>query len=203
MAYTTIDDPEAYFQVKLYTGTGSSNAITFDGTNDMQPDIVWIKQRNATIDHRFFNSVSGVHKYLKPNGDTHIGTDTNSLTAFGSDGFTVGSWDNVNDSSDTYVAWCWKESTDAGLDIVSYTGNATARTISHNLSAVPHTIWCKERSAASPFGNQAWSIYHKAMTADNFMAFNSTQAQTDSAEDFNDTEPTSSVFSVGTGNILI
>ena len=192
-AYTTIDDPEAYFQVKLYTGTGSSNAITFDGTNDMQPDVVWIKQRNATMDHRFFNSDSGVQKYLKPNGNTHEGSDSNSLTAFGSDGFTVGSWDNVNDSSDTYVAWCWKESADAGFDIVSFTGNGTARTISHSLSAVPKVLLVKNRSVTND-----WNLYHHSIGNTHRLIINNTTIKEDTDSAWNDTTPTSSVFSVGT-----
>ena len=193
-AYTTIDDPSAYFKVQLYTGTGSSHAVAFNDTDtDMQPDLVWIKQRNATMDHRLFDSVRGVQKYLKPNGDTHEGSDSNSLTAFGSDGFTVGSWDNVNDSSDTYVAWCWKESATAGLDIIDYDGSGSNTTTSHNLSAVPKTIWVKEYSHSTN-----WAIYHQGAGNTNFLKFNSTAGDEDT-DNWQDTTPTSSVFSIGSG----
>jgi len=65
MAYTTIDNPELYFQTKLYTGTGSSNAITLDGSEDMQPDWVWIKCRDDSHNHQVFDSVRGVHKRMR------------------------------------------------------------------------------------------------------------------------------------------
>ena len=196
-AYTTINDPSAYFKVQLYTGTGSSHAVAFNDTDtDMQPDLVWIKQRNAVMDHRLFDSVRGVQKYLKPNGDTHQGTDSNSLTAFGSNGFTVGSWDNVNDSSDTYVAWCWKESATAGFDMLTFEGNTTARTISHSLSAVPELMIIKGYDQSSTF----WALYHGANTSapeTDQLYLNSTNATSDNATFWNDTAPTSSVFSVG------
>jgi hypothetical protein len=204
MAYTTIDDPEKYMQVKAYTGNGSDDhAITLDGDTDMQPDLVWIKNREEeTSDdtHFWFDSVRGVTKYLISSGDGAQVTDADTLDAFQSDGFKVDDDVKCNTSSEKYVAFCWKESTDAGFDIVSYTGNATARTISHNLSAIPETIICKETSASAPFGNQAWSVYHKGITANKYMVLNATQAEADDAGDFNDTDPTSSVFSVGNGN---
>ena len=62
MAYTTIDDPELYFQTKTYTGNGSTNAITFDGDQNMQPDFVWIKDRDTSQHHRLADSVRGVKK---------------------------------------------------------------------------------------------------------------------------------------------
>ena len=200
--YTTINDPSAYFKVQLYTGNGSANhSITFDDTDtDMQPDLVWIKNRDQADANQLIDSVRGVTKTLDSDSDGAEGTDTDTLDAFESDGFRVDADVKVNTNTENYVAWCWKESATSGLDIVTYTGNATARTISHNLSAVPHTIWCKERTANAPFGNQAWSIYHKGITANKYMVLNSDQAQADDAADFNDTDPTSSVFTVGNGN---
>jgi hypothetical protein len=105
MAYTNIDDPSAYFQTDLYTGTGSSLANTFDGNSDMQPDWVWIKERNGSADHALYDSSRGVEKQLESNTTTAETTEATGLTAFGSDGFTVGALAQVNTSSDTYVAW--------------------------------------------------------------------------------------------------
>ena len=124
MAYTTIDDPSAYFQVDLYTGTGSSLANTFDGNSAMQPDFVWIKERNGAVDHALYDTSRGVQKQLECNTDTAETTESTGLTAFGSDGFTVGALAQVNTSSDTYVAWAWKAnagttSTDSNGDINS------------------------------------------------------------------------------------
>ena len=152
MAYTTIDNPELYFQTKIYSGTGSSLALTLDGDEDMQPDWVWFKRRDGSANHHAYDSVRGVTAAFVPN-DTDVETTgsleaTNYFSSFDSDGFTLagGNYNNSNKSGQTYVAWAWKESADAGFDIVSYTGNNTVRTISHNISAVPKLMIFKERS---------------------------------------------------------
>ncbi len=90
MAYTTIDDPEAYFQVKLYTGTGSSQAHTLDGDTDMQPDLLWIKERGNTSNHRLHNSASGATKYLEPNDTSAESTDSNQVSSFNSHHLSIG-----------------------------------------------------------------------------------------------------------------
>jgi hypothetical protein len=199
MAYTTIDNPELYFQVKIWTGTGSSNALTLDGDEDMQPDYIAIKQRSSTQQWHVVNSVSGVQKYFGWN--TYAGEETQSqgVTAFGSDGFTVGTDDMVNKSSSTYVAYCWKESATSGFDMVAYSGNGSARTISHSLSAVPGFILVKDRT--NNIGNTNHNVYHSGNTAapePEIIALNETSATSDSSIYWNDTAPTSSVFSVGT-----
>ena len=98
-AYTTIDNPELYFQCKIWTGTGSSNALTLDGDEDMQPDYVMIKQRSGTQQWNGYDDLRGVQKYLGWNTTIGENTQTQGLTAFGSDGFTVGSDDMVIKSS--------------------------------------------------------------------------------------------------------
>ena len=147
-AYTTIDDPEAYFQVKIWTGTGSSNALTLDGDTDMQPDYVMIKQRSSTQQWNGYDDLRGVQEYLGWNTSIIENTQSQGLTAFGSDGFTVGTDDMVNKSSSTYVAYCWKESATAGFDMVLYTGDGADRTIAHSLSATPDLVIIKRRSDA-------------------------------------------------------
>ena len=144
MAYTTIDDPEAYFQTVIYTGNGSDDRnITLPGDTDMQPDIVWVKGRSDDDSHRFYDSVRGATKYLNTATTGAEGTGADTMQAFQSDGFQVGTDASHNRNTSTYVAWCWKESATAGFDIISYTGNATNRTISHSLSAVPHMMITK------------------------------------------------------------
>jgi hypothetical protein len=194
MAYTTIDNPELYFQVKIYTGDASTQAVTLDGDEDMQPNFVWIKNRATTGYNTLFDSVRGVEKPLWSNATSSEGSDSNTLTAFGSDGFTVGSDAAVNGSGNSLVAYCWKESADAGFDIVTYTGNETARTISHSLSAKPRVIICKGRSVASN-----WTTQHGSYGAEKQFQLQETDAVADHATTWNDTEPTTSVFSVGTG----
>ena len=197
MAYTTIDNPELYFQAKLWTGTGSENAITLDGDTDLSPNFVAIKKRNAAVGYRVYDSVRGVQNslYFDDAAAEATGQST-TLTAFNSDGFTVISESGVNASSDTYVAWCWKESATAGFDIVAYTGNGTDDTdISHNLSAVPKMIIVKNRDAAD-----AWQVYHGVNTAEpetDYLVLNDTAATADNANRWSDEAPTSSVFTLG------
>ena len=198
-AYTTIDDPEAYFQIELYTGTGSSHAITFDGDTDMQPDLVWIKARDDAESHNLYDAVRGTTKHIETDTDQVENTEATSLTAFGSDGFTVGAYSSINNTDGLYVAWNWKESATAGFDIVSYTGNGTDDTdISHNLSAVPHVIMVKNLTEA-----YGWNVYHHKNTSapeTDVLSLDTTAATYDTANSWSDEAPTSSVFTLGGGN---
>ncbi len=104
MAYITFQ-PKDYFNTVLYTGNGSTNAITGVG---FQPDWVWLKGRSYVDGHKAYDAVRGVAKDLTPNTTSAEGSTATGLTAFDSDGFTLGSWSNVNRSSDTHVSWNWK-----------------------------------------------------------------------------------------------
>jgi len=168
-----------------------------------QPDLVWIKGRSGATDHALYDAVRGVQQQLESNTTTDETTESTGLTAFGSDGFTVGSLAQVNTSTATYVAWNWKESTTSKFDIVTYTGNGSARTISHNLGVVPNMIIVKARTTAST--DQGWPVYHSANTAapeTDYLLLNSTAATADLDTVWNDTAPTSSVFSVGTNALV-
>ena len=217
-AYTSIDNPELYFQVEIYTGNGSSgHAQTLDGSEDMQPDIVWIKNRDTTGYHTLFDSVRGVEKPLWPNANSTEGSDSNTLTAFGSDGFTVASDAAVNGNTNKLVAWCWKAgtafsndasatsvgsidssgsiNTTAGISIVNFTGNGTAgATVAHGLSAVPKLILVKVHTSSTAYG---WRLYHGSLGATRNMIFNDSSAVATATNKWNDTAPTSSVFSLG------
>ena len=201
MAYTTIDDPSAYMKIQLYTGNGSTQAITFDDTDTaMQPDLVWIKNRDAGDTHLVFDSVRGVEKkiHISEHPEPNESTDDDTLTAFGSDGFTLGDDDKVNTNTEKYVAWCWKESATAGFDIVSYSGNSTNRTMSHSLSAVPHFYFVLAKGDDSRS-----NTYHKNNTSapeTDYLMMAYSNATTDNSDNWNDTAPTSSVFSLGTSN---
>jgi len=193
MAYTTIDNPELYFQNKLYTGNGSTQSITFDGSENMQPDWVWVKQRSGTTNHKTSDSVRGATKALQPNDVDAEATDSDGITSFDSNGFSLGAGGDYNGSSNTQVAWCWKESATAGFDIVSYTGNATARTISHSLSAVPHFIIIKNRDTS-----RSWLVGSKGLPSWSYHVYlDTTDDQNSDNNMFNGTTPTSSVFSLG------
>ena len=195
-AYTTIDDPSAYFKVQLYTGNGSANhAITFDDTDtDMQPDFVWIKNRDAADAHCLFDSVRGATKVLHSNAETEEVTDTDTLDSFASDGFQVDADVKVNTNTEKYVAWCWKESATAGFDIVIYTGTGSTATPSHSLSAVPHVMMVKRRNTS-----EGWQVYHHKNTdapETDLLTLDTSAATSDESNRWNDTAPTSSVFTV-------
>ena len=220
MAYTTIDDGSAYFQTKLYTGTGSSNSVTNDGNSDLQPDFIWIKERDGTGQHGAFDSSRGVQKELKIDEDGAESTASQSVTAFNSDGFTVGTAGDYNGSDNSQVAWQWKANggttttndasstgvgsidsvyqanTTAGFSIVSYTGTGSAGTIAHGLGAVPSWMVVKNRSKS---GGEGWMVYHQGNTSapeTEHLQIHNTNATSDNDIAWNDTAPTSTVFSV-------
>ena len=80
------------------------------------------------------------------------------------------------------------------MDIVSYTGNGSARTISHSLSAVPKMIIVKDRDDA----DYSWHVYHEAVGNGKTLYLDLTNAPDTNSIYWNNTSPTSSVFSVGT-----
>jgi hypothetical protein len=197
--YTTIDNPELYFQTKLYTGNGSDNhAITLDGDEDMAPNLVWLKNRDSGSDsHLFFDTVRGATKYISSNSTAAETTDVDTLDSFTSDGFQVDDKGNVNTNTENYVAWCWKESTTAGFDIVNNVKNDTdVENVSHNLSAVPHWIIGKSTTG----GSYRWICYHKDIANTHAQYLNEDFANTDSDTFWNDTDATSSVFTLGADN---
>jgi hypothetical protein len=218
MAYTAIDDPSAHFQIALWTGDGSeTHAITNDGNSDLQPDLVWIKCRSDDDDHILANTSSGATKYLIPNTTGTEQTYAGNVKSFDSDGFTVGDGNQINQDTRTFVGWQWKANggsrttnaedgnnpaggyqanTTAGFSIVDYTGTGAAGTMAHGLGAVPDLIIIKNRDEADD-----WVIYHSANTAapeTDYLVLNLRDATADDATYWNDTAPTSSVFTVAT-----
>jgi hypothetical protein len=216
MAYSSIVKPTDYFNTVLYTGNGSTNhAITGVG---FQPDWSWIKQRSGAEWNILIDSVRGVTKYINSNDAGAERTSSNFIESFDSDGFTLGSANDTNQSSQTYASWNWlgangtasnsdgsitstvSANTTAGFSIVSFTGTGSNATIGHGLGAVPKFYVVKDRDA----GND-WFVYHGANTSapeTDYLKLNSTAATADLNTLWNDTAPTSSVFSLGTnGNV--
>jgi hypothetical protein len=168
----TIAIPSTKFDVKLYTGTGSSQSITGLGFN---PDLVWIKSRSASTDNTLYDSVRGVQARLESNNTDTEATSDNGLTAFDATGFTVNTLAQVNTSSASYVGWCWDESVSAGFDIVTYTGDiASNRDVSHSLGVAPQFIIIKDRSSNGV--NNNWSIWHTSITSGSNLYFDSSAA---------------------------
>ena len=125
MAYNSIVKPTDYFNTVLYTGNGSTQSITGVG---FQPDWTWIKERNNAVSHRLFDNVRGATKRVFSNNTDAESEQSNSLTSFDSDGFSLGDSGSVNGSSDTYVAWNWLASGSAPaitytVKVVSDSGN--------------------------------------------------------------------------------
>jgi len=208
MAYITFQ-PNDYFNTKLYTGTGSSNALTGVG---FQPDWVWIKDRSSAQNHALYDAVRGVQKKISSSSTAAEATSTTELSAFGSDGFTVLTDGQVNASGDNYASWNWRANgqgssntdgtinttytsanTTSGFSISTYTGTGSNATIGHGLGSAPSVVICKQLNAT-----QQWINYHKAIGATKYLHLNATDAAATSSTVWNDTDPTSSVFSVGT-----
>jgi len=218
MAYTDIDDPTAFFQTVTYTGNGATGrSITLPSDTDMQPDWVWLKSRGEAEHHQLTDSVRGVNKQLYSHLPYAQASETDRITAFNSDGFTIQNDIIVNKNTIEFVAWNWKAGTSftndasstsvgsidsagsvntaAGFSIIGYTGTGSAGTIAHGLGAAPAMIIFKNYVR-----NTNWLVYHKAIAATKFLYLNVTDAEGTDSGHFNDTEPTSTVFSVGGAN---
>ena len=192
---------ENIFSTYLYTGTGASRSITNNINLSINNGMVWIKDRTNAYNNNLFDTVQGTTKLLHSNTTAASTTDSNSLTAFNSTGFTLGSGNTsgnqVNTSADSFASWSFQKQTKF-FDIQTYTGTGSAHTISHALGATPGCIIVKRTDTT---GN--WAVYHSGLnggtTPQNYYAFlNTTAAQTSSSAYWNNTAPTSSVFTVGT-----
>ena len=214
MAYISFQ-PKDYFNTKLYTGNGSTNAQTGVG---FEPDWIWIKNRDGgggSHDHYLFDQVRGTTNYIRPNENNGGGT-ASGVTSFDSDGFTLGSSDGMNENGRTFVAWNLRASgsqgssntdgsinttytsvnTTSGFSISTYTGTGSNATIGHGLGVIPQVVLVKDTSASNH-----WIMYHNKMDAsapeDKYVRLNQAQA----FADFNmwqDTAPTNQVFSIAT-----
>jgi hypothetical protein len=199
-----VDDPQdEYINVATYTGDGAaSNAITGVG---FQPDLVWIKNRDASDPPMIFaNTASlGAGKYLNTRIQGVIASDADTLLSFDSDGFSVGADVKVNTNTEDYVAWCLQKQS-GFFDMVEYEGTATNRTVSHNLGVVPEFIMLQNMDT----GGYAWCLYHHHMgnktdpETDSQYFDNDGYAWFDVNSYWNDTAPTSTEFSLGTWGYL-
>jgi hypothetical protein len=149
----TILNGNQYFDATLWTGTGATLSVTNSGS--MQPDLVWIKQRSAVRSNRLHDSVRGVSKQLFSDTTGAETSNTDELTAFNSNGFTLSTSAGVNASAGTYVGWQWKEGATQGFDIVTYTGNgAASQVVNHSLGVAPNFVIVKNRSASA-----SWNVW--------------------------------------------
>ena len=201
--------PQKHFGVITYTGSDTSAARTVTGL-EFAPDLVWQKRRNGTNWHAWFDTVRGVGKELFSN-DTSAETTNNQygyISAFGTNGFTwsPGSTNNSdgNESSGTFVSWCWKAggaavsnsdgsitsqvsaNQEAGFSVVTYDGsNDSTVTFGHGLDSAPELVFIKRRNNAN-----GWRVYHHSVGLGKYLSLSNNNGTTTSSEDFVSTSST-------------
>ncbi len=216
--------PNQHFDIITYPGNGSTQtipnatstpatALDFGGVG--QIGFSWIKQRSdPSTSHAIYDARRGVQARLESDTTDQEATSDNGVTAFNAGTIALGSQAQANSSSETYVAWCWatddqdssshtqgsitsqvRANASAGFSIVSYTAAYTgsARTVGHGLGVKPSLIILKNRSD----GSANWRVYHSASGASLPLILNSTAAASANIGIWNNTEPTSSVFTIG------
>ena len=200
--------PSDFFSTTLFTGTGSTLAVTGVG---FQPDLVWQKNRSITSNHLWTDAVRGTDSQIYCSSNSAEGTLTNVLTSFDSDGFTAGTSSDFNGSTNLIATWNWKAGTASGITggtitptsysinttsgfgIYEFTGTGSAGTIAHGLGVAPQMVIVKKTNTTGD-----WYVYHKNMPSGNgyHMTLN-TSAIPASGTEWNSTDPTSTVFSLG------
>jgi len=208
MAYTTINKHTDYFNTKLYTGNASSRTISGIG---FQPDFTWSKNRGNDDNHYLYDAVRGATKYII--SDSNVAESTASgITAWNADGYTLGSSVGINANGITAVSWNWKAgggagsantdgsinttstsvNTTAGFSISKYTGTGSNATVGHGLGVAPKMILIKRLSA-----NDNWIVYHNSLGGTKNLYLDANNGEATRSDTFNNTAPTSSVFSLG------
>ena len=209
MAYTNIDDPTIYFNTKLTSGNSSTQAITGLG---FQPDWIWGKQRTGTQVHQLLDAIRGANNVLVSSDTAANLADSNILNSFDTDGFTLGSQDQLNDTGATYVGWSWKANgagsantdgsintvktsanTTSGFSISKFVGSGGAATVGHGLGVAPKVIIIKYLG-----GEANWGVYHQSLGNTGALFLDLTGTVGNSGDYWNSTSPTSTVFSVNT-----
>jgi len=189
---TYVDD---VFSTFLYEGTSSSHTINNGIDLSGEGGLAWFKSRSYTYGHYLIDTVRGKTKRVLSSWIGEESTSTDTITSFNNNGFTLGTSDQANDDGIDFTSWTFRK-TPGFFDIVTYTGTSSARTISHSLGSVPGCIMVKCRSAGFP-----WRVYHRGVDAtspeDYGLRLEATDAREDESSFWNDTAPTSEVFSLG------
>ncbi len=203
-------NPRDYFDTKLYTGNGSTQSITGLG---FSPDLLWIKNRAASVNHQLHDTIRGASKGFNSNNNNAEYTDVDAVTSFDANGWSMdNNYNSHNQSTVSYVGWAWnaggstvsntdgsitssvRANTDAGFSIVSYTGNGTAgETVGHGLNAAPDLIIVKNRDKGT---EGYWAVRHSSVGSAYLLLDLANQQGTNTGV-WTSTSPTSSVFSVG------
>jgi hypothetical protein len=184
---------ENLFQTWLYTGNGSTQTITNGVDLAGKGGLVWIKSRGLANDHYLFDTNRGANKRIESNTTDPEVTATTTLSAFNANGFSLdGGASATNTNGQTYASWTFREQPKF-FDVVTYTGTGSARTVPHNLGSEPGFIIVKRTNSADE-----WFCYHRSLSANNVIYLNLTNATNSAPNMWNNTAPTSTVFSLGT-----
>jgi len=222
---TSTTQANDYFDVKLYTGDATSPKQVVTGLG-FQPDFAWTKTRSTSTQHALYDAVRGAGSgkiLLSDTTNAEGGSGGTSdatygyLSAFNSDGFTTTKGSDAinyffNNNSQTYVSWLWKANgagssntagsitstvsvnTTAGFSIVTYTGTGANATVGHGLGVAPSMYIVKMRTG----GTRGWITYHASLGNTFFLQLNATTQALNTANMWQNTTPTSSVFSIST-----
>ena len=211
MAYTNIDDPSAHFYSYAFSKSAGTGSVTFDANSDLKPDFLWVKSRSNADGHELWDSTRGVNSTLFSHATEAEDTAANRIVSFDTDGFTWGNAGNLN-AAGTFVSWAWKANggttssntdgtitttiqtnSDAGFSICRHDGNGTAgATFGHGLGVKPSFIISKRTDSITN-----WRCYHSSLGATKHILLNTTGASVTATDTWNNTEPTSSVVTVG------
>ena len=211
MAYTTVNKSSSFMNPKLYTGNSSARTISGVG---FQPDFTWLKVRDGATAHFLFDVLRGPLYRIQSNSTNTSVSAANTLTAWNSDGFALGTENDTNNNSYSYASWNWKANgagssntagsinstvsvnTTAGFSICKWTGSGANATIGHGLGAVPKMIIVKNTSTTD-----SWMVYHVGSGSNAYLHLETTNAAlSPSTAQFQATTPTSSLFYVGTAD---
>lgn len=211
-----IPDGRTVMAATLWTGNGTTQTLTntVNGVS-MKPDMVWVKDRSSARSHILSDSVRGTSYSLYPNETTAEATNTDRITAFNSNGFSVGTGLGVNASTETFVGWQWQAggtavsntagsitssvsaNPTAGFSVVTWTGTGSNATVGHGLGVTPAMIILKPRNSADN-----WPVWHSSFAVNEYVYLNLTNAKASYSLFMNSTLPTSTVISLGTwGNV--
>ena len=195
---------EDVFSTYIYDGNSSTNVINNGINLSGEGGLVWAKVRNGPYNYNLYDTVRGTAQPIYSSATNAASNQANGMNSFNSNGFTLGSDSNLNESTKNYSSWTFRKAP-GFFDIVTYEGNGTARTIAHNLGCVPAAIWIKDIDST-----ESWACYHKE-TGPNYITFLNSDTQGGTGNDpWNSTAPTSTHFSVktdgqvnGNGNTFI
>jgi hypothetical protein len=205
----TIAKGSSVFDTTLYTGTGA--ALTPTSSLAFSPDLVWIKGRSGATDHALYDTVRGTTLDIVSNSSAAETTQAQGLTAFNSNGFSVGTLGKLNTSAATYAGWAWDAGTStvtntagsitsqvranasAGFSVVTFTGTGANATVGHGLGVAPSMVIVKRRDTIAD-----WQVRHVSVAAANSIQLNLANAAAAATTVWNSTAPSSTVFSIGT-----